>query len=161
MIDDVKKENFSLKLKIYFLEERLAKLAPEQVDLALKEHIDLQVEYQNTRSELKKHKKLLLNAQKALDDLKDDQERFNGTLNRNEAEAQAEIDRLQEELRQEKAKSDAYRLENDRMHEKLEQVVHRAEHSSSLEKEIQDLEKVGCFKGEEDRVAKLLLEGCL
>jgi Centrosomin N-terminal motif 1 len=31
-IDSLKKENFSIKLRVHFLEERLAKLAPEQID---------------------------------------------------------------------------------------------------------------------------------
>lgn len=37
MIDELKKENFSLKLKIYYLEEHLAKISPENVDQALQE----------------------------------------------------------------------------------------------------------------------------
>jgi hypothetical protein len=37
VIDDIKKENFSLKLKVFFLNERLEKLGPEHNDAALKE----------------------------------------------------------------------------------------------------------------------------
>jgi hypothetical protein len=37
VIDDIKKENFSLKLKVFFLNERLDKLGPEHNDAALKE----------------------------------------------------------------------------------------------------------------------------
>lgn len=37
VIDDIKKENFSLKLKVFFLNERLDKLGPEHRDAALKE----------------------------------------------------------------------------------------------------------------------------
>ena len=46
VIDQVKRENFGLKLKIYFLEERLAKLAPDQVNQALKENIELKIDFQ-------------------------------------------------------------------------------------------------------------------
>lgn len=37
VIDDIKKENFSLKLKVFFLNERLEKLGPEWNEAALKE----------------------------------------------------------------------------------------------------------------------------
>lgn len=36
-INELKKENFSLKLKIFFLEERMTKMAPENVKDAYKE----------------------------------------------------------------------------------------------------------------------------
>jgi hypothetical protein len=36
-INDLKKENFSLKLKIFFLEERMGKMAPKGVRDAFKE----------------------------------------------------------------------------------------------------------------------------
>jgi hypothetical protein len=37
VIDEIKKENFGLKLKVFFLNERLEKLGPEHNDAALKE----------------------------------------------------------------------------------------------------------------------------
>lgn len=37
LIDEIKKENFSLKLKVFFLTERLDKLGPEYNDAAIKE----------------------------------------------------------------------------------------------------------------------------
>jgi len=37
VIDDIKKENFSLKLKVFFLNQRLESLGPEHNDAALKE----------------------------------------------------------------------------------------------------------------------------
>ncbi|CAG8646823.1 7490_t:CDS:2, partial [Acaulospora colombiana] len=37
VIDEIKKENFSLKMKVYFLEERLSKLGPDEMERALKE----------------------------------------------------------------------------------------------------------------------------
>ncbi|TFY83178.1 hypothetical protein EWM64_g832 [Hericium alpestre] len=45
-IDNLKKENFSIKLKVHFLEERLAQLAPDQIDAALKQNINLKIEVQ-------------------------------------------------------------------------------------------------------------------
>lgn len=66
VIDEVKKENFSLKLKIYFLEDRLSKLSPDQIDLALKENIELQVQCSTIRHELKRYKKLLFEAEEVI-----------------------------------------------------------------------------------------------
>ncbi|KAI6137841.1 hypothetical protein EDD17DRAFT_1782820 [Pisolithus thermaeus] len=43
-IDALKKENFNIKLRVHFLEERLAQLAPDQVDAALKQNVSLKVE---------------------------------------------------------------------------------------------------------------------
>ncbi|KAH9923702.1 uncharacterized protein BXZ73DRAFT_50841 [Epithele typhae] len=68
-IDALKKENFNIKLKVHFLEERLAQLAPDQIDAALKQNINLKIEVQQRGMELKKLKKLMLEAQRALDQL--------------------------------------------------------------------------------------------
>ncbi|KAI0038285.1 hypothetical protein FA95DRAFT_1578296 [Auriscalpium vulgare] len=43
-IDNLKNENFNIKLKVHFLEERLAQLAPDQVESALKQNINLKIE---------------------------------------------------------------------------------------------------------------------
>lgn len=46
VIDSLKKENFSLKLKVHFLEERLQENNPEHVELALRQNINLKIEVQ-------------------------------------------------------------------------------------------------------------------
>ena len=66
VIDSLKKENFSLKLKVHFLEERLNQLAPEHVEAAFKQNINLKIEVQSRGVELKKYKKLLLELEKEL-----------------------------------------------------------------------------------------------
>lgn len=65
----MKKENFNIKLKVHFLEERLAQLAPDQIDAALKQNINLKVEVQQRGVEMKKYKKLLLELQRELERL--------------------------------------------------------------------------------------------
>ncbi|KAJ7482638.1 microtubule associated-domain-containing protein, partial [Mycena latifolia] len=42
--NNFKEENFNIKLRIHFLEERLAQLAPDQIDAALKQNIGLKIE---------------------------------------------------------------------------------------------------------------------
>ncbi|OCH85364.1 hypothetical protein OBBRIDRAFT_798243 [Obba rivulosa] len=56
-IDNLKKENFNIKLKVHFLEERLAQLAPDQIDAALKQNINLKIELQQHRMDNKKLRK--------------------------------------------------------------------------------------------------------
>ncbi|KAF9370756.1 hypothetical protein CPB97_002496 [Podila verticillata] len=69
VIDELKKDSFGLKLKIYFLEERLAKISPEHVDQALHENIEMKVRLQTMHSELKQYKRLLLEAHAAIEAL--------------------------------------------------------------------------------------------
>ncbi|KAF9152313.1 hypothetical protein BG015_005459 [Linnemannia schmuckeri] len=69
IIDELKKEGFELKLKIFFLEERLAKISPEHVDQALQENIEMKVKLQTMYSELKQYKRLLMEAHAAIEAL--------------------------------------------------------------------------------------------
>jgi chromosome segregation ATPase len=66
-IDNLKKENFNIKLKVHFLEERLAALAPDQIEAALKQNIHLKVEVQQRGMELKKLRKLVLELERELE----------------------------------------------------------------------------------------------
>ncbi|KAI0948832.1 hypothetical protein AcV7_009468 [Taiwanofungus camphoratus] len=68
-IDSLKKENFNIKLKVHFLEERLAQLAPDQIDAALKQNINLKIEVQQRGVELKRLKKLVLKLERELERL--------------------------------------------------------------------------------------------
>jgi chromosome segregation ATPase len=109
----VKKENFSLKLKIYFLEERLAKLAPDQIDHALKENIELKVDFQTLQQELKKHKRMCLNLNRALEALQADKEAAESALSSrstsntgDDAKRIRDLERDNERLR---AERDSYR----------------------------------------------------
>jgi len=63
----LKKENFDLKLKITFYHQRLEKTQPEHIQAALNENVQLKVEWQTVRDELKRYKKLLRESTKTLD----------------------------------------------------------------------------------------------
>ncbi|KAG6903750.1 hypothetical protein DXG01_015168, partial [Tephrocybe rancida] len=69
-IDNLKKENFSIKLRVHFLEDQLAKLAPDQMDAALKQNINLKIEVRQRGMETKKLKKLVLELERELDRLR-------------------------------------------------------------------------------------------
>lgn len=94
VIDELKKENFSLKLKVHFLEERLAQLAPDHIELALKQNINLKIEVQSRGVELKKYKKLLLQMEQELSRVKGEND------GPRERELQAEVESLSRELRE-------------------------------------------------------------
>ncbi|KAH7097868.1 hypothetical protein BKA62DRAFT_715056 [Auriculariales sp. MPI-PUGE-AT-0066] len=66
VIDSLKKENFSLKLKVHFLEERLQENNPEHVELALRQNINLKIEVQSRGVEIKRLKKQLRDAEAQL-----------------------------------------------------------------------------------------------
>ncbi|KAI9495428.1 hypothetical protein BDB00DRAFT_814644 [Zychaea mexicana] len=72
-IDTLKKENFGLKLKIYFLEKRLDDISPDQVDNALKENVDLKVSNKTLTQELKKYTKMIWELESAMDILQRNQ----------------------------------------------------------------------------------------
>lgn len=56
----MQKENFNLQLENHFLKERLASMAPDHIESALKENVKLKIEILNLGKELKKSKKLLV-----------------------------------------------------------------------------------------------------
>ena len=64
----LKKENFNLKLRIYFLEERLGQInGVKDKEEAIKKNIELKVENESMRKELSEKHELLCQAAKALD----------------------------------------------------------------------------------------------
>lgn len=94
-IDNLKKENFNIKLRVHFLEERLAQLAPDQIDAALKQNINLKIEVQQRGMEIKKLKKLVLSLERELERL----QHAGGPSNRSrERELEEKLEERQVEL---------------------------------------------------------------
>uniref|UniRef100_UPI00398EAB2A CDK5 regulatory subunit-associated protein 2 isoform X3 n=1 Tax=Pristiophorus japonicus TaxID=55135 RepID=UPI00398EAB2A len=86
-ITDLKKENFNLKLRIYFLEERMQQKFDDGSEDIFKMNIELKVELESLKHELKEKQELLVKASKAVESLA-------GNSN-------AEIQRAKEEARKE------------------------------------------------------------
>ncbi|KAL4245899.1 hypothetical protein ABKN59_009564 [Abortiporus biennis] len=95
-IDSLKKENFNIKLKVHFLEERLAQLAPDQIDAALKQNINLKIEVQQRGMELKKMKKLIMELQRELEKL----QRGSGGSDARARELEEKLEERERELRE-------------------------------------------------------------
>ncbi|XP_019396200.1 PREDICTED: CDK5 regulatory subunit-associated protein 2 isoform X1 [Crocodylus porosus] len=68
-ITDLKKENFNLKLRIYFLEERMQQKFDGPTEDIYKINIELKVEVQSLKHELQEREKLLIKASKAVESL--------------------------------------------------------------------------------------------
>ncbi|KAG8518799.1 CDK5 regulatory subunit-associated protein 2, partial [Galemys pyrenaicus] len=68
-ITELKKENFNLKLRIYFLEERMQQEFDCPTDLIYKTNIELKVEVESLKRELQDREKLLIKASKAVESL--------------------------------------------------------------------------------------------
>ncbi|XP_071309712.1 CDK5 regulatory subunit-associated protein 2 isoform X2 [Agelaius tricolor] len=68
-ITDLKKENFNLKLRIYFLEERMQQKFDGPTEEIYRINIELKVEIESLKRELQEREKLLIKAYKAVESL--------------------------------------------------------------------------------------------
>lgn len=108
-MDDMKKENFDLKLRVYHLEDRLRQLAPSNIDNVLKEvwfflfdifsnfnfflqKEELKVQNEALMAEIKAHQEIISEAHTAIE-----QYRQQAT---SRPAAEAEIQRLRQEVDQ-------------------------------------------------------------
>lgn len=89
-MDEMKKENFDLKLRVYHLEDRLRQLAPGNVDAALKENVELKVQNEALLAEIKSHQEIIGEAQAAIEQYRQQASSRPG--------AEAELSRLRQEL---------------------------------------------------------------
>ncbi|KFP65310.1 CDK5 regulatory subunit-associated protein 2, partial [Cariama cristata] len=68
-ITDLKKENFNLKLRIYFLEEQMQQKFDGPTEEIYKINIELKVEIESLKRDLQEREKLLIKASKAVESL--------------------------------------------------------------------------------------------
>uniref|UniRef100_A0A5F9CA31 CDK5 regulatory subunit-associated protein 2 n=1 Tax=Oryctolagus cuniculus TaxID=9986 RepID=A0A5F9CA31_RABIT len=68
-ITELKKENFNLKLRIYFLEERMQQAFDGPTEHIYKTNIELKVEVESLKQELQERERLLIKASKAVESL--------------------------------------------------------------------------------------------
>jgi chromosome segregation ATPase len=107
----VKKDNFNLQLENHFLKERLANMAPDHIEAALKENVKLKLEILNLSKEMKKLKKLLLQQDR---DLAEAARNGDGKGGKAASDAR-ELERLyrEEKERRKAAESEYKRLEEE------------------------------------------------
>ncbi|XP_075312442.1 CDK5 regulatory subunit-associated protein 2 isoform X4 [Odontesthes bonariensis] len=90
-ITALKKENFNLKLRIYFMEERMQQKCDDSTEDIFKTNIELKVELESMKRELAEKQELLVSASKALESLAG---RESGEPQRVREQAQREMDAL-------------------------------------------------------------------
>ena len=69
VIDNLTKKNFELKLKVYYLEERLSRQIPDDMEAVMKENLELSINVANLKNEGEKLKRLLLQSQDVIKQL--------------------------------------------------------------------------------------------
>ncbi|XP_069368003.1 myomegalin-like isoform X12 [Paralichthys olivaceus] len=94
-LNDLKKENFSLKLRIYFLEERIQQKFEESSEDVYRTNIELKVEVESLKQELQEKQQLLDKALTTAESLTNHNE---AELQRRCQERQQEIDHMQQVL---------------------------------------------------------------
>ncbi|XP_029310085.1 myomegalin isoform X3 [Cottoperca gobio] len=94
-LNDLKKENFSLKLRIYFLEERIQQKYEESSEDVYRTNIELKVEVESLKQELQEKQQLLDKALTTAESLTNHNE---AELQRRCRERQQEIDHMEQVL---------------------------------------------------------------
>ncbi|XP_067385108.1 myomegalin-like isoform X5 [Channa argus] len=94
-LNDLKKENFSLKLRIYFLEERIQQKYEESSEDVYRTNIELKVEVESLKQELQEKQQFLDKALTTAESLTNNNE---AELQRRCQERQQEIDQMQQVL---------------------------------------------------------------
>ncbi|XP_076239387.1 phosphodiesterase 4D interacting protein centrosomin isoform X2 [Calliopsis andreniformis] len=92
-LETLKKENFNLKLRIYFLEERMGITSVDEN--AIKKNIELKVEIESLRKELVEKQELLSQAAKAFELIEEQKE----ASSRNQAQYQQSLENEREKIR--------------------------------------------------------------
>ncbi|XP_055369485.1 CDK5 regulatory subunit-associated protein 2 isoform X13 [Betta splendens] len=92
-ITALKKENFNLKLRIYFMEERMQQKCDDSTEDIFKTNIELKVELESMKRELAEKQELLVSASKALESLAG---RESGDPHRVREHAQREMEALRD-----------------------------------------------------------------
>uniref|UniRef100_A0A3B3UCT3 CDK5 regulatory subunit associated protein 2 n=1 Tax=Poecilia latipinna TaxID=48699 RepID=A0A3B3UCT3_9TELE len=156
-ITALKKENFNLKLRIYFMEERMQQKCDDSTEDIFKTNIELKVELESMKRELAEKQELLVSASKALESLAG---RESGEPQRVREQAQREMDALrdvfnkriaeleqnlqaaEEEVGRMAAIAEEEKLKNINMEKQLQAVASTDIHAPfSLPRTVQDLQQ--------------------
>ncbi|XP_043914752.1 myomegalin-like isoform X2 [Protopterus annectens] len=94
-ITDLKKENFNLKLRIYFLEERIQQQFDNSCEEIYRTNIELKVELESLKQDLHEKQKLLIKASKAVESLSGNRD---NEIRRVKDEAQRELQKIKDDF---------------------------------------------------------------
>lgn len=69
-MDEIKKENFDLKLRVDSLQERLSRTAPGNIDATINENVNLRVTNETLKAEIRTYKQMAEEANMAAEEAK-------------------------------------------------------------------------------------------
>ncbi|XP_018567218.1 centrosomin isoform X2 [Anoplophora glabripennis] len=112
-LTNLKKENFNLKLRIYFLEEKMGTNFTLDKDNVVKKNVELQVEIANLQKEVQEKHELLCQAVKAME-LEDEEHKKFLVLKEDELQQyQQELEDLRNQLQETRLDSDGLSIKSD------------------------------------------------
>jgi len=97
-LTNLKKENFNLKLRIYFLEEKMGTNFTLDKDNIVKKNVELQVEIANLQKEVKEKHELLCQAVKAMELEEDEHKKYSQCKEDEMAQLQQDMEDLRTQL---------------------------------------------------------------
>ncbi|XP_072517489.1 CDK5 regulatory subunit-associated protein 2 isoform X2 [Salminus brasiliensis] len=149
-ITALKKENFNLKLRIYFLEERVQQKCDDSTEDIYRTNIELKVEVESMKRDLAEKQELLVSASKALESLAN-RDSGDGVRER----AQREMDALREAFNTKiKELEEALRCAEEEV-EKMASIAEQEKLKSlGLEKELQAASQSGPSRGPDSAPAQ-------
>ncbi|RIA84854.1 hypothetical protein C1645_398480 [Glomus cerebriforme] len=140
VIDEIKKENFSLKMKVYFLEERVSKMGPDEMERALKENVEIKMQNHELNVALKQRDKLLNEAEKAIQMLQQSGTVLQDGIPPSE-EFEQELQRAREpieELRRERDEAQRKFVEQKEANKKLRETIKKYKLDSNFDFDTMD-----------------------
>ncbi|XP_055021065.1 myomegalin-like [Boleophthalmus pectinirostris] len=140
-LSDLKKENFSLKLRIYFLEERVQGQSPDP-DLS-KTNVELNVQLQSLKKDLEEKENLLQQAHATLELLSnqnaEEQQQRDEATNQVQASLEARLQQLQQELEQRRqSEMSQQRLHKQALEHKDRVILELTSEKLKLQQKIQE-----------------------
>jgi regulator of replication initiation timing len=78
-MDEIKKENFDLKLRVDSLQERLSRSAPGNIESTINENVNLRVTNEALKAEIRTYKQMAEEANMAVEEAKLRARTSNGT----------------------------------------------------------------------------------
>ncbi|XP_027138012.1 CDK5 regulatory subunit-associated protein 2 isoform X6 [Larimichthys crocea] len=136
-ITALKKENFNLKLRIYFMEERMQQKCDDSTEDIFKTNIELKVELESMKRELAEKQELLVSASKALESLAG---RESGEPHRLREQAQREMDSLRDAFNRRIADLEQSLRTAEEEVEKMAAIAEQEKLKNiNMEKQLQDL----------------------
>ncbi|XP_022089009.1 myomegalin-like isoform X3 [Acanthaster planci] len=115
-ISELKKENFSLKLRIYFMEERIE----QNFDDDTKTNIELKVEIESLKKDLMEKQQLLIKASNAVESLAHEKEALNNRLRQENNQALThQRERLELALKQSQQECESVKRANEILQKRL------------------------------------------